>query len=506
LLGAIAAAVKDRNTEIHYYGNMLTFDNYALAFSVLICATAFLWFLMAEDFFPPLLWRGQPKDVRQRMDPTGRGLALARVGGEVDKTDRYALVLFAIFGAVLMASYSNMVMLFLGIEILSIPLYVLAGSRKDDLFSNESSMKYFLLGAFATGFLLFGIALLYGYSGSFDISTIYTKSQSSIGGFSISQHPSNVLLYGGILFILIGLSFKVAAVPFHFWTPDVYQGAPTPVTAFMASIVKIAAFAAFLRLFLNAFSGTQNAWLGVVWTLSALTILLGNITAVYQTSIKRMLAYSSISHAGYMLLAILAMNQHSAGAILYYTAAYSVSTIAAFAVLSILESANSQSLLVSDEQQTTGAGQLTTITFDSLAGLAKQNKFLAFAMTIAMLSLAGIPPLAGFFGKYYIFTSAIQSGYLYLVLIAVLGSLIAVYYYFRVIIVMYREPLQTGIMEERKSGKYNGMVEEWKNGRMGSSPTFQPSNISLCLIILLVMTIALALVLGIFSEWIIGLL
>lgn len=417
LLGIIAAAIKDWNTNIHYFNNMLTFDNYTLLFTIVICATAFLWFMMSENFFKE----------------------------ESSRTDHYALALFALIGAVILSSYSNMVMLFLGIEILSIPMYVLAGSRKDDLSSNESALKYFLMGAFATGFLLFGIALLYGVFGSFDLNRIGDVLSPPMPSQARASDAQWVLLSGGILFTLIGLSFKGAVVPFHFWVPDVYQGAPTQVTAFMASIVKTAAFAAFLRLFMMCFSGVGNAWINIIWIMSALTILLGNITAVYQNNLKRMLAYSSISHAGYMLLAILAMNENSAGAILYYAAAYSVSTIGAFAVLSILESVRGQSSVVNSEQQTTDAStslstsaeQQTIMTFDSLSGLAKQNKLLAFAMAIAMLSLSGIPPLAGFFGKYYLFSATLQSGYVWLVLIAVLGSLIGVYYYFRVIIAMY---------------------------------------------------------------------
>ena len=453
LLSAIAAAVKDWNTNIHYYSNMLTFDNYAILFTCVICGTAFLWFMMSEKFFKE----------------------------ESSKTDHYALVLFALCGAMIMVSYSNMVMLFLGIEILSIPMYVLAGSRKDDLSSNESALKYFLMGAFATGFLLFGIALLYGFFGTFDLHTIRTALSSSPPSQGI-EVGTEVLLYAGIIFMLIGLSFKVSAVPFHFWAPDVYQGAPTQVTAFMSSIVKTAAFAAFLRLFMTCFSEVGNTWMNIIWIMSALTILLGNITAVYQNSVKRMLAYSSISHAGYMLLAILAMNDNSAGAVLYYAAAYSVSTIGAFTVLSIIEN-----------QQAASSQQPAVVTFETLSGLAKRNKFLSFTMTIAMLSLSGIPPLAGFFGKYYIFTSALQNspdgsqgGYVWLVLIAVLGSLIGVYYYFRVIIKMYSPAPMS------PSGGGEG------GGNEISVSSLQK--------IVLVITILLSLALGIFPDLIIRLI
>ena len=390
LLGAVAAAVKDWNTDIHYYSNMLNFNNYALVFSIALCVIAFLWILSNQDL----------------------------LGEGPHQTDFYALSLFSLCGAVIMVSYSNMVMLFLGIEILSIPIYVLAGSKKNDLASNESALKYFLMGAFATCFLLFGIALIYGATGTFDLSTLttYLTSPESISSW---RPGADVLLNAGILMMLIGLCFKVAAVPFHFWTPDVYEGAPSPVTAFMSTIVKTAAFAAFLRLFMTCFIGYSALWTNVIWILAALSILLGNVTAVYQSNVKRMLAYSSISHAGYMLLAVLTSGSMSAGAVLYYSAAYSVATIAAFTVLSIIEKNGGQ------------------IIFDSFNGLAKKNKLLAFSMTIAMLSLAGIPPLAGFFGKYYLFASALKGGYVWLVLIAALGSLIGVYYYLKVVIVMY---------------------------------------------------------------------
>lgn len=443
LLGAIGAAVYDWNTNIHYYHNMLTFDNYALLFSIVLCATVFLWFLSSQSFFS--------EDTRL--------------------TDKSSLAIFSLIGAVIIVSYSNMVMLFIGIEILSIPLYVLAGSHKDSLSSNEAALKYFLMGAFASGILLFGIALVYGAAGTFDISMLGTYLTPSIPyatdpptGILHLGEGSNALLFAGILMMLIGMAFKVSAVPFHFWAPDVYEGAPTQVTAYMSSIVKTAAFAAFLRLFFVAFSSLSDVWSNIIWAMAALTILLGNITAVYQSSVKRMLAYSSIAHAGYLLLAILSMNQMSAGAVLFYSASYSVATIGAFTVLAIIEN-------------NSGA-----VTFNSFSGLAKKNPLLAVAMTVAMLSLAGIPPLAGFFGKYYLFSSALQSGQLWIVLIAVLGSLIGVYYYFRVIIAMYLSP----------SGGGEGGGNE--------------ISVSIVQKIVLIITILLTLSLGIFPDMVIRLI
>jgi NADH-quinone oxidoreductase subunit N len=302
--------------------------------------------------------------------------------------------------------------LFLGIEILSISMYVLAGSKKHDVYSNESAFKYLIMGSFATGFLLFGVALIYGATGSFDLSEIK---------IFVLSHQGNVapIFYAGVLLMLVGMAFKVSAAPFHFWAPDVYQGAPTVITAFMATIVKTAAFAAFLRLFSNAFSNVSDSYSGIIAVMSAITLLVGNISAVLQTSTKRMLAYSSVAHAGYMLLALVAANSYSNSAILFYTAAYSIGSIGTFCVLNLVTNAKGND------------------TVEAFNGLGKTNPMLAFVMTLALLSLAGIPPTAGFFAKYYIFTAAFYSGYTGLVIIAVIASLIGVYYYFRLIIAMY---------------------------------------------------------------------
>ncbi len=384
LLGLITAFILNMfewNTDLVHY-KMMHFDNYAVAFTGVIIVVAFLWFLMAEGFFKE----------------------------ESNMTDHYALVLFALVGAVMMVSYNNMAMLFLGIEILSIPMYILAGSNKTDVSSNEAAFKYLIMGAFATGFLLFGIALIYGATGSFDLSEIAD---------ALATGTLSSIFYVGVLLMLIGMAFKVSAAPFHFWAPDVYQGAPTVITAFMATIVKTAAFAAFLKLFTTAFVGAHGSWENVVWVMAALTLLVGNITAVVQTSTKRMLAYSSVAHAGYMLLALLAGNSYSNSGILFYAAAYSIGSIATFCIVNMIANARG------------------TDRVDSFNGLAKTNPFLAIVMTIALLSLAGIPPTAGFFAKYYIFTSAFVAGNVGLVLIAIIASLIGVYYYFRLIIAMY---------------------------------------------------------------------
>lgn len=393
ILGLLASAVLlafDWNAGTSYYSNMLTFDNYAVAFSITLSLVAALWFLMAKDYFE---------------DHT-------RI------TDHFALILFSLVGAVFMVSYTNLAMLFLGIEVLSISLYILAGSNFGNIFSNEASFKYFLMGSFATGFLLFGIALIYGVTASFDLNVI----ASSIAG---GTGDRTSWLYAGILMLIIGLAFKISAVPFHFWAPDVYEGSPTVVTAFMSTIVKIAAFAAFYRLFSTSFSTVSNEWVDVVQVITILTLLVGNVTAVYQHTVKRILAYSSVAHAGYLLISLVALNEISSGAILYYVVAYAAASVTAFTVLHMVETDDQNAVV------------------DRFNGMAKHNPYLAFCMAISLLSLAGIPPLAGFFAKYYLFTAAFESGYIGLVLLAVITSLIGIYYYFRIIIAMYLKSSET---------------------------------------------------------------
>jgi len=341
---------------------------------------------------------------------------------EFNKSDQYALVLFSTVGAYIMISFSSLIMLFVGIEIMSIPLYILAGSRKNDLSSNEASLKYFMMGAFTTGILLFGIALVYGATGSFEIFEIKNFITNSSG-----EVPT--LLYTGIIFLLIALSFKVSAVPFHFWAPDVYQGSPMMITAFMASIVKVAGFGAFYRLFSYAFSDLANNWSIIISIIIVLTILVGNILAAGQTNIKRMLAYSGISQAGYMLMTLLILDQNSTNALLFYAGSYALATMAAFFVL----------YTISKESD--------IMTAEAFQGLGKRNPMLALVMSIAMLSLAGIPPAVGFFAKFYLFTTLLSQGYIALVIVAVIGSSISVYYYFKVIIAMYGKETEAGALK-----------------------------------------------------------
>ncbi len=385
LLGLAAAFVAnalDWNTDWYYYNEMMRYDNFAVAFAGLTIFSTFLIILLSKDYFE-------------------------RISQNV--AEYYTLILFALAGVVIMVSFQNLSMLFMGIEIMSVSLYILAGIRKRDTFSNEAALKYFLMGAFATGFLLFGIALVYGATGSFNLEEIAT---------AVNSGQNKPILYAGIAMMLVGLSFKVSAAPFHFWAPDVYEGAPTLITSFMSTVVKTAGFAAFLRLFMVCFASVSEFWAPILATMAVLTLIIGNITAVYQQSFKRILAYSSVSHAGYMLLAILALGNQSANAIFIYAVAYSIASITAFAVL----------IRVKQER---GAEDVA-----SFNGLAKTNPFMAFALTVAMCSLAGIPLTAGFFGKFYLFSTAL-SQYMWLILVAIIGSMVGIYYYFKVIIAMY---------------------------------------------------------------------
>lgn len=385
LLGAAGSLICEWGTNKSYFNDMVLFNNYAIAFSVILIVTTILIFLLSVNYFE-------------------------KISDNV--AEYYTILLFALTGGIVMVSFQNMSMLFIGIEILSVSMYIMAGIKKTSLASNEAALKYLLMGAFTTGILLFGIALIYGATGSFNLSQI---------AGSAAQEP--VLFYSGVIFMLIAMTFKVGAAPFHFWTPDVYQGAPTLITTYMSTVVKTAGFAAFLRLFSLAFSSVSPIWTVTFAVIIVLTLLIGNITAAYQQNVKRMLAYSSISHAGYMLIAVMTLADASASAVLIYSIAYSVASVASFGVLIAVKSQ-------------TGSEEISAFN-----GLGRTNPVLAFVMTVAMCSLAGIPLTAGFFGKFYIFGLAISLHYTWLVAIAVLMAAVGVYYYFRVIIAMYlREP------------------------------------------------------------------
>ncbi len=370
--------------------SMLVFDNFALLFNAVAFSGVLLFFLLS-------------------------GRDINNVG--LDVADYYALLFFIMTGVVIAASFTNLLMLFLGIEIISIPLYILTGSDKRNLKSNEASLKYFLMGSFSTGLMLMGIALVYGAKGSFDLGVI-----------SKGNETMTPLISAGFLLLTFSMAFKVSAAPFHFWTPDVYDGAPTVFTSFMATIVKVAGFIAFIRLFRGAFADMQAQWQTIIAIITAATLFIGNITAVFQQSVKRMLAYSSIAQAGFMMMAIVALNTIALEGIIYYAAAYCLSTIGAFAILI----------------------RMKDYTYDGYNGMGKHHPALAAANTIFFLSLAGIPATAGFMAKFYMLSAVLNTGKLFwLVVVGVLCAAISVYYYFRVIQAMYfkegeKQEIQTG--------------------------------------------------------------
>lgn len=330
----------------------------------------------------------------------------------LQKSEYFALILFATIGMMIMASGAELLTIFLGLELLSMSLYVLAGYARTRMASNESALKYFLLGSFASGFLLYGIALIYGATGSTVIRSIFKVTMAS--GF---QSP---ILIIGMALLIIGFGFKAALVPFHMWTPDVYQGAPAPITAFMSAGPKAAAFAAFARVFMEALPSLQGHWTGVIWVIAALTMTTGNVIALVQNDIKRMLAYSSIAHAGYVLVAFLASGELGISSILYYMLAYTCMNIGAFAVITVLAGKGEKRVLIDDYK-----------------GLGYKHPVAAIAMSLFLFSLAGIPPTGGFMGKFYIFSAAIKEGYIGLAIIGVLNSVVSVYYYLRVTVAMY---------------------------------------------------------------------
>jgi NADH-quinone oxidoreductase subunit N len=360
--------------------NMLYFESFGLLFNEIAFVSTLLYFLLSAD------------DVE-------------KVG--VNTGEYFSLIFFVLCGVSIASSFNTLLMLFLGIEIISIPLYILTGSDKRNLKSNEASLKYFLMGAFSTGLMLLGIAFLYGAS---DKGTFF------IDDLGIGRSILSPLFMVGLILLLVSMSFKASAAPFHFWTPDVYDGAPTVFTSFMATIVKAGVFIAFVRLFGDSFSDIKPQWQLFVAIITAATLFIGNITAVFQQSVKRMLAYSSIAQAGFMLFAVLTLNTLAKEGIILYTAAYSLATIGIFAILI----------------------KMKDYTFDGFNGLAKKSPVLAAMNTIFLLSLAGIPLTAGFFAKYYMIAAALQTGkFLWLVILAMLCAAVSVYYYFRVIQAMY---------------------------------------------------------------------
>ena len=380
LLGIIVATLLELRGvsffDINLRG-MMVFDRFALLFTLVAALATLAFFLLSS------------KDME-------------RVGSHYG--DYFALIFFILSGAVLSASFKSLLILFLGIEIMSIPLYILTGSDKRNLKSNEASLKYFLMGSFSTGLMLMGIALVYGASGSFSTDIIGATTTGN-----------SVLLIVGLMMLLFAMSFKVSAAPFHFWTPDVYDGAPTVFTSFMATVVKAAGFIAFMRLFEEAFGHVRPEWKVLVAIIVAATLFIGNITAVFQQSVKRMLAYSSIAQAGFMMMAVYAINSDAKEGLLLYAAAYSLATIGIFAVL----------IKMQDH------------TFEGFNGFARQQPLVAATLVVFLLSLAGIPLTAGFLSKFYMLKATIDGGSLWLAIFAVLMAAISVYYYFRLIQSMY---------------------------------------------------------------------
>ena len=363
------------------FNGMVIYDSFSQFFNLLFAIIASLIILIAPKY----------------MDDQGR-----------DRGEFYSLLTASFLGMSLMVATTNLMIFLISLEIMSLSVYVLAGFEKEKARSTEAAFKYFILGGLASGILLFGIALVYASSGSVDVSKI-----GAIGNFKF-------LSILGFVFILTGFLFKIAAVPFHMWTPDTYEGAPTPITAYMAVGVKAAAFAGLIRIMVISLHSFNEYIAVIIWIIAILTMFTGNILAVVQTNLKRMLAYSSIAHAGYMLLGILAYKYNGLSAVLYYLVVYALADIGAFSILIAL-----------------GKDGKAVETFDDIKGKGVQRPLLGAAMLIFMFSLAGIPPFAGFIGKFFLFKSAIDAGYIYLAVLGILTSVFAVYYYLKVLVYMY---------------------------------------------------------------------
>ena len=325
----------------------------------------------------------------------------------------YALMLFAIAGMMLMATATDLLVIFLALEVLSLAVYVLTGIRRDSPTATEAAFKYFLLGAFSSAFFLYGIAFTFGVTGSTHLDRIASMVAAQGG----APTPMQLLAIG---LVLVGFAFKVSAVPFHMWKPDAYEGAPPAITGFMSTGVKAAAFAAFTRVFLGAFVPFRNEWVTILWVVAAATMILGTVVGVAQTSVKRMLAYSSIAHGGYLLVALLSGNDIGKGAVLFYLLAYAVTNVGAFGVIALLDNAERPNDQIRD-----------------YAGLSNEHPWLAGLMTVFLLSLGGFPPMAGFIAKWYVFSAAIKGGFVWLAIIGVLTSVVSVFFYLRVVVMMY---------------------------------------------------------------------
>lgn len=389
LLAILGLTVAEFNSPQSYYNNMIVVSKFSVAFSSLFIILTFFLVALSHTFY---------ENHQSKI------------------SDFIAIKIFLLAGAVSMVSFGNLAMFFLGIEILSISLYILAASNRTKIKSNEAGMKYFLMGSFASGIILFGICMIYGAMGSFDIVEIADMSQSA-------ELP--IWFPIGIALLTIGMLFKVAAVPFHFWAPDVYEGSPTLTTALMSTLVKVVAIATLYKLLSSMNADINNSFQILIVIISIASMTVGNVMALRQVNVKRMLAFSGISHAGFMLMALLSLST-SAGSLLYYSAAYALAGIAAFSV--ILYACKHK-----DNEDIT-----------NFHGLGKTNPLLAAILTASLLSMAGIPIFAGFFAKLVLFSQTIQAGYLVVVIFAVINSIISVGYYFKLILAMYtKEPNET---------------------------------------------------------------
>ncbi len=404
LIAALIGAIYAYGEPGTAFGGLLIVDGFATFFRVLVIVVGILTILPSYRFL-------------RRQD--------------AETSEYHALLLFSIAGQCVMASANELIMIFIGLEISSIASYILAGYLRDDKRANEAALKYFLLGSFATGFFLYGVALIYGSTGSVNLTAV----RAAITG---PNAPSPVFIGVAAALMFVGLGFKISASPFQIWAPDVYQGAPTPVTAFLSAGPKAAAFAVFLRIFMTAFEPIASGWEPLVWGSALLSMTVGNFAALLQSNVKRLLAYSSIAHAGYVLVALTARSDVGTAAAMFYLAAYAFMNIGAFAVVSHLS----------------GKGERYQ-NVDDFAGLAQKQPMTAAMLSIFLLSLIGVPLTGGFFGKFYIFKAALESHLVWLTVLGLLNSAVAAYYYLRILVMMYMhepseaannaEPLSPGL-------------------------------------------------------------
>jgi len=410
-LGALVlcfvVTIGDLDDRVFAFSNLIVVDSYAAFWKLLLYVVSGLTILLSMTYLKE---------------------------EHIDLTEYYVFILLSLAGMMIMVSGVDLLIIYLGIELMSISLYVMAGFKRFEARSIESSAKYFILGSFSSGILLYGISLLYGVAGSTRLAEIAEAVNA--------RGVDDPMVMISMMLLIVGFGFKVAAVPFHMWTPDVYQGAPTSVTAFMAVASKAASFAAFLRVLLEGFGGVKPNWYGLILAVCLLTVALGNIVAVVQTNVKRMLAYSSIAHAGYALIGLVVAGSVANGdpivsrgvsSVMLYLAIYSFMTLGAFAIVALLRK-----------------GGLEGEELEDFTGLSKRHKGAAFLMLIFMVSLAGIPPTAGFIGKFYLFMSAVNAGLVWLAVVGLIFAAVSAFYYFRVVMVMYmREPSSTQELETR---------------------------------------------------------